>query len=122
MPRPHKPEHGAGRADRPNSVGSRARLWFEGFGPYQSLAMVAVPVGLVEPLKLVAVALLGEGHWIAGSGMIAAAYVVCLLPVERLIILFKPKLLKLRWIARLWASFVIVEYRLLTPLRRAGAR
>jgi hypothetical protein len=90
--------------------------------------MVAVPVGLVEPLKLVAVALLGEGHWIAGSGMIAAAYAVCLL-VERLIILFKPKLLKLRWIARLWASFVILKYRLqiqafdaTTSRRRAASR
>jgi hypothetical protein len=84
--------------------------------------MVAVPVGLVEPLKLVAIALMGDGHWIAGSGMIAAAYAASLLLVERLLILFKPKLLKLRWIARLWASFVIVKYRLLRPFRRIATR
>jgi len=34
--------------------------------------LLAVPTATVEPLKLVAVAVAGEGHWIAGTAMIVA--------------------------------------------------
>jgi hypothetical protein len=43
-------------------------------GPYQSLLILAIPTSLVEPLKIVAVAVAGEGHWITGTVMIIAAY------------------------------------------------
>ena len=36
----------------------------ERLGPYQSLVLLAVPTSLIEPLKFVAVAIAGEGHWI----------------------------------------------------------
>jgi hypothetical protein len=77
-----------------------------GLGPYQSLALLLVPVSVVEPLKLVAVAVAGEGHWIAGTAMVAGAYAVSLLFIERLFRLVKPKLLTLHWFARLWGWFV----------------
>ena len=38
----------------------RLRHSIEEFGPYQSLALLALPLCLVEPSKLVAVALIGE--------------------------------------------------------------
>lgn len=41
-------------------------------GPYPSLLLLAVPTETVEPLKLVALAVAGEGHWITGTAMIVA--------------------------------------------------
>jgi hypothetical protein len=45
----------------------------ERLSPYQSLGLLAVPVCLIVPLKLVAVAVAGKGHWITGTAMIIAA-------------------------------------------------
>jgi hypothetical protein len=88
---------------------TRARAWIESLGPYQSLLLVAVPVCLVEPMKLAAVAIAGEGHWIAGTGMIIAAYAASLLLVERLFLIAKPKLLTLPWFASIWTRFVALR-------------
>jgi len=81
---------------------SKIRRWIEGLGPYQSLVLLAIPVSLVEPLKLVAVAVAGAGHWTAGAVTIVCAYAVSLLLVERLFGIVKPKLLTMPWFARLW--------------------
>ena len=48
------------------------------------MALLLVPVSVVEPLKLIAVAVAGEGHWIAGTAMVAGAYAVSVLFIERL--------------------------------------
>ena len=74
----------------------------ERLGPYQSLLLLAVPTSVVEPLKLIAVAIAGEGHWITGTIMIVAAYATSLLLLERLFLIVKPKLMTLNWFARLW--------------------
>jgi hypothetical protein len=39
----------------------RLRRYIESLGPYQSLSLLAIPTGLVEPLKLVALAVAGRG-------------------------------------------------------------
>jgi hypothetical protein len=104
------------------TTGERLRRSIERLGPYQSLARLAVPVCLVEPLKLVAVALAGEGHWITGTAMIVAAYAASLLVIERLFVIVKPKLLKLRWFARFWCRLIILRYRLTAPFRHAFAK
>jgi hypothetical protein len=85
---------------------SRMRGWVERLGPYQSLFLLAVPTSIVEPLKLVAVAVAGDGHWITGLFVIVAAYAASLLLVERLFAIVKPKLMTLNWFARLWSWFV----------------
>jgi hypothetical protein len=87
------------------------RGFVEGLGPYQSLVLLAIPISIVEPLKLVAVAVAGEGHWVTGTVMIIAAYAASLLLVERLFRMVKPKLLTLPWFARLWSWFVGVRTR-----------
>lgn len=45
-------------------------------GPYPSLLLLAVPTATVEPLKLVALAVAGKGHWITGTTMIVACYLL----------------------------------------------
>lgn len=74
----------------------------ERLGPYQSLALLAIPISVVEPLKIFAIAIAGAGHWAAGTITIVCAYAVSLLLVERLFEIVKPKLLTLPWFARLW--------------------
>jgi hypothetical protein len=76
------------------------------------LAVLLIPTSLVEPLKLVAVYVAGEGHWITGTFMIVLAYSASLLLVERLFKLVKPKLLTLPWFARLWKWVVALQTRL----------
>jgi len=95
----------------------RNKSWFrnsiERLGPYQSLVLLAIPVSIVEPLKLVAVAIAGEGHWITGTITIICAYAASLLLVERLFRMVKPKLMTLDWFARLWDLFVFLRGRAL---------
>ena len=71
--------------------------------------LLLIPASIVEPLKLIAVAVAGEGHWITGTVMVLAAYAASLLIVERLFRIVKPKLLTLPWFARLWNWFVSVR-------------
>ena len=99
-------------------TGERLRHSIERLGPYQSLLLLAVPTSIVEPLKLVAVAIAGDGHWITGTVMIVAAYATSLLLIERLFVIVKPKLLKLRWFARLWCRFTVLRYRLAACFRQ----
>ena len=61
-----------------------------------------MPLLLVEPLKIAALFVAGKGHWITGTGILVAAYMVSLFFVERLFRVVKPKLLILPWFARLW--------------------
>ena len=95
------------------------RRFLESLGPYQSLALLLLPVGLVEPLKLVAVAVAGTGHWMVGTAMMIAAYAGSLLVVERLFKVLKPKLLTLSWFAWLWARYLTLRH---WAARLLGAR
>ena len=90
------------------------RRWLERRRPYQSLIILAVPVAIVEPLKLVAVAFAGTGHWLTGTAVIIAAYAASLLLVERLFQIVKPKLLKLRWFATGWGWFTQLRAKVLS--------
>ena len=63
------------------------KRFIQTLGPYQSLALLAVPTATVEPLKIVAVAIAGAGHWITGAAMIVACYTLSLVVVERLFII-----------------------------------
>ncbi len=103
------------RSIEPESKPATESRWIRfvrGLGPYQSLILVLVPLSVVEPLKLIAVAVVGEGHWIPGTVMVVGAYAASLLVVERLFRLVKPKLLTLPWFARLWNWYVVLRSKL----------
>jgi len=85
---------------------SNIRHRIEQLGPYQFLVLLAVPTSIVEPLKLAAVAIAGEGHWITGTVVIIAVYCTSVFAIERLFAIVKPKLLTLNWFARLWTWLV----------------
>lgn len=96
-----------------STTGSRLRRWIESLGPYQSLAILAVPLCFAEPMKLAALAVTGDGHWYTGIAMVIAAYAVSLLVVERLYVIVKPKLLQLRWFAKFWRFIIVCRSRLI---------
>src|SRR5712672_1164631 len=94
------------------TVLAAARRVMQKLGSYQSLALVLVPLTLVEPMKLIALFVAGEGHWLTGTAMIVGAYAVSLLVVERLFKVVKPKLMSLSWFARLWKWWVALRNKL----------
>jgi len=87
---------------------ARFRRFVQQLGPYQSLALLGVPAAVVEPLKIVAVGIAGNGHWLAGTATVVAAYAVSLLFVERLFRLVKPSMM-LGWFAAIWSKVVALR-------------
>ena len=90
--------------------------------PYQSLVILAIPLAIVEPLKLVALFVVGEGHFVAGVLIMIFAYAGSLFVTERLFLVLKPKLLTLSWFAVAWQWFVTVRNKLVYWLRRTWTR
>ena len=66
------------------------------------MLLLIVPLAVAEPLKLIALLVAGEGHWLGGTVIIVAAYSASILVVERLFRVVKPKLLMLNWFATGW--------------------
>jgi hypothetical protein len=85
----------------------------EDLPPYPSLLVLAVPLAIVEPLKLVAVFIMGDGHVVTGTLSILCAYAISLFLTERLFAIVKPKLLELPWFAALWRPFIRLRGRVL---------
>jgi hypothetical protein len=103
-----------------------ARKAIERLPPYPSLLALAAPLAVVEPLKLAAVFVAGDGHFITGAVVMICAYAVSLFLTERLFVIVRPKLMKLSWFAAVWRPFVRLRNRALRwvasflPTRRAG--
>jgi hypothetical protein len=74
--------------------------------PYPALLILAVPLAVVEPLKLATIFIAGEGHWITGGLVLLFAYAVSLFVTHLLFRVVKPKLLTLPWFAWSWAWFI----------------
>ena len=86
-----------------------ARRRIQQLGPYRSLALMLLPILLVEPLKIVALFVAGSGHWLTGTGMMIAAYAVSLVFVERLFKVVKSKLMTMNWFANMWTWFTAMR-------------
>ena len=98
------------------------RLRLARLGPYTALVIVLIPLLIVEPLKLIALVIAGEGHWLTGTAVLVAAYAVSILIVERLFRLLKPNLMRLRWLQRAWGWWQSVRARALSWISQAAGR
>ena len=78
-----------------------ARRRIQQFGPYKSLAVLLVPLLVVEPLKVAGVAFVGLGHWAVGACMVIGGYAAGLLFLDRLYRIVKSKLYTMTWCAAL---------------------
>jgi hypothetical protein len=89
------------RLRRGMTFAAATRRKIQQFGPYKSLAVLLVPLLVVEPLKMTGVAFVGLGHWVGGACMIVGTYAAGILVVDRLFRVVKSKLYTMRWCALL---------------------
>jgi hypothetical protein len=80
-------------------------------GPYPSLLLVAVPLAVVEPLKVAIVFFAGSGHWITGTIAMVCAYAISLFVTHWLFRIVRPKLLRLPWFAAFWTWLISLRRR-----------
>jgi hypothetical protein len=73
----------------------RARLWAISLRPYPALALLVVPVIILEPAKPLAGYLMGAGHFAAGAITFITAEVLKLTFIEQLFQLNRKKLLSI---------------------------
>jgi hypothetical protein len=71
----------------------RLRTWIRSLRPYPALALFAVPLILLEPVKPVAAYLTATGHFKAGLTVLVVGEVLKLVLVERLFHINRDKLL-----------------------------
>jgi hypothetical protein len=74
---------------------ARARLWVVSLRPYPALALLVVPVIILEPAKPLAGYLMGTGHFGAGAITFITAEVLKLTFIEQLFQLNRQKLLSI---------------------------
>jgi hypothetical protein len=77
------------------NVFGRTRLWIVSLRPYSALALLAVPVIILEPAKPLAGYLMGTGHFGAAAITFVTAEVLKLTLVEQLFQLNRKKLLSI---------------------------
>jgi hypothetical protein len=73
----------------------RIRRWITSLPPYPALALFAVPLIVLEPVKPVAAYLAATGHFALGATLFVSGEIAKLLLVERLFDLNKHKLLSI---------------------------
>lgn len=89
----------------------RLRRWVTSLGPYPSLALLAVPLFVLEPAKPLSAYLIATGHFFAGAVVFIAAEVLKLTVVDRLFQLNKKKLLSIAafaWAYGYWRRMIDV--------------
>lgn len=89
--------------------------------PYKSLALFAIPLLALLPLKLLALYWLGQGRVLLGLGVIVAAKVGGTAITARLFMLTQPTLMRLPWFARLFTRWMAWKTRVLDTLRHSAA-
>ena len=81
----------------------RSRLvWSISYILLAVIVALAIPLAIVEPLKLVGALVFGAGHLLTGTTVVAVAYAGSLFVIHRLFKIVKPNLMRLSWFARLW--------------------
>jgi hypothetical protein len=84
--------------------------------PYYCLVLLAGPAAVVEPLKMTGLVETGRGHWPAGLAILAAAYALSFLLVNRLFRIVQPRLLALPWFRRSRRKILRFRRRCLTHM------
>ena len=100
---------------------SALRSAIERLGPYPSLVSLAVPVIIIEPLKIGALAILASGRLLLGTLALVISHGLSLIIIEHLFDVVKPKLLQLHWFAVSWEWFISLRDPLLAWLHSTWA-
>lgn len=78
----------------------RAQRWVASLGPYPTLALLLVPLVILEPAKPVGFYLLASGRPFEGGLILAGGELLKIVTVERLFRASRAKLLTIPWFAR----------------------
>lgn len=95
--------------------------------PVAALLVFALPALALLPVKLLALYWIGQGHALAGLGVIVAAKIAGTAVVARLFTLTRPALMRLAWFARgyrawkRWKDALMARVRRSRPWRRMRA-
>lgn len=73
----------------------RLRSWIMSLGPYPTLALLVVPVLVLEPAKPLAAYLTATGHLVSGLAVLGIAELLKLLFIERLFRISRDKLMSI---------------------------
>jgi len=76
-------------------LAQRLRRWITSLPPYPALALFAIPLIVLEPVKPVAAYLAATGHFAAGAALFVGGELLKLVLIERLFLLNKRKLLSI---------------------------
>jgi len=71
------------------------RVWIVSLPPYPTLALFALPVAILEPVKPMAAYLVGTGHVGTGLAFLVAGEILKLTLIERLFCLSREKLMSI---------------------------
>ena len=80
---------------------------------YVILALLALPFAIAEPAKMLAVYLMATGHVFIGTLVLAGAYFISLVIVERLFRGGRTKLLTIPWFKDAWRWLMALRRRIL---------
>lgn len=84
----------------------RLRAWIKSLPPYLSLALFAVPVIVLEPVKPMAAYLAATGQFMSGAVTLIIGELLKLVLVERLFCLTREKLMCIPTFAGLYESYI----------------
>ena len=90
----------------------RLHHWIEGLNRYVALALVLVPLAILEPVKPVAFYLTAKGHVLSGGTVLGLGEIIKVTLVEQVIEITKPKLMSFRWFAWAYGQWESVMDRL----------
>jgi hypothetical protein len=90
----------------------RLRAWIRSLRPYPALALFAVPLIILEPVKPVAAYLAATGHVTSGLIVLVVGEILKLVLVERLFSLNRDKLLSIPVFAWAYGKYRLVMDRL----------
>jgi hypothetical protein len=85
------------------TIKAKTAAAIEGLPPAATLVVFLVPIGILLPVKIMALWLLHGGHWAAGVGVLVFAKLAGLGVTAFVFEITRPKLLQLAWFARLYA-------------------
>jgi hypothetical protein len=81
------------------------RAWIVSLPPYSTLALFALPVAVLEPVKPMAAYLVGTGHVATGLILLVVGEILKLVLVERLFIVSRDKLMSIPAFAWLYFKY-----------------
>jgi hypothetical protein len=85
--------------------------------PYAALAVLAVPMLVLLPVKFGALWLIARGHRLEGLGLIVAAKLFSTAWVARIFALTQPALMRLAWFARVHARWTHWKHGIFAMVR-----